>query len=117
MDPGELEHYNRQQRIMLQNISAMWMTGLCGPMAQMAQGRRRAFARRKSPLIWWTVVHHLKFVRGCSGNTKGVAYLAEGMAARDVADRLRGIPCQGANSCPHQLSLAIEQALREAEKN
>lgn len=62
-------------------------------------------------------VHHLKFVGGCSGNTKGVAYLAEGMAARDVADRLRGIPCQGANSCPHQLPLAIEQALREAEKN
>lgn len=62
-------------------------------------------------------VHHLKFVGGCSGNTKGVAYWTEGMAARDVADRLRGIPCQGANSCPHQLSLAIEQALREAEKN
>ena len=38
-------------------------------------------------------VKNVQFVGGCSGNTKGVAYLAEGMAARDVADRLRGIPC------------------------
>ena len=61
-------------------------------------------------------VHHVQFVGGCSGNTKGVAILAEGMNAREVADRLKGIPCQGANSCPHQLSLAIMQALSEAEE-
>lgn len=60
-------------------------------------------------------VHHVQFVGGCSGNTKGVAILAEGMNAREVADRLRGVACQGANSCPHQLSLAIEQALSESE--
>lgn len=58
-------------------------------------------------------VHHVKFFGGCSGNTKGVAMLAEGLEAREVAERLRGIPCQGDNSCPNQLSLAIEQALRE----
>lgn len=61
-------------------------------------------------------VHHVKFVGGCSGNTKGVAILAEGRDAREVADMLRGIACQGANSCPHQLSLAIEKVLSETEK-
>lgn len=60
-------------------------------------------------------VHHVQFVGGCSGNTKGVAILAEGMNAREIADRLRGIPCHGANSCPHQLSLAIDKALSEME--
>ena len=60
-------------------------------------------------------VHHVQFVGGCSGNTKGVAALAEGLEAQEVARRLRGIPCQGANSCPNQLSLAVEQALKEIE--
>lgn len=58
-------------------------------------------------------VHHVQFTGGCSGNTKGVAVLAEGLEAHELAHRLKGIPCQGANSCPHQLSLAIEQALRD----
>ena len=59
-------------------------------------------------------VHHVQFVGGCSGNTKGVAILAEGMEAREVAYRLKGLPCHGANSCPNQLALAVEQALRES---
>ena len=62
-------------------------------------------------------IHHVQFVGGCSGNTKGVAILAEGVEAREVAARLKGIACQGANSCPHQLSLAIEQALQEECKS
>ncbi len=61
-------------------------------------------------------VHHVQFVGGCSGNTKGVAILAEGLEAREVAERLKGIPCQGANSCPNQLALAIGQALREEKE-
>ena len=59
------------------------------------------------------ILHNVKFIGGCAGNTKGVAALAEGGEAREVAKRLRGIPCQGANSCPHQFSLAIDQALSE----
>ena len=58
-------------------------------------------------------VHHVQFVGGCSGNTKGVALLAEGMEARELTHRLKGVPCQGANSCPNQLALAIEQALSQ----
>ena len=60
-------------------------------------------------------IHHVQFIGGCAGNTKGVAILAEGMEAGEVAERLRGIPCQGANSCPHQFALAIEKALKEEE--
>ena len=58
-------------------------------------------------------LHHVQFTGGCSGNTKGVAILAEGQNARDVARRLRHVPCQGDNSCPNQLAVAIEQALGE----
>jgi uncharacterized protein (TIGR03905 family) len=58
-------------------------------------------------------VHHVQFTGGCSGNTKGVAILAEGQNAQDIARQLKGVCCRGANSCPHQLALAIEQALQE----
>lgn len=101
MDPGELEHYNRQQHIMLQNISSDVNDRIMR--AYGADGTRTLEGVCMQKIAFDLVdgyVHHLEFVGGCSGNTKGVAYLAEGMAARDVADRLRGIPCQGANSCP-----------------
>ena len=61
-------------------------------------------------------VHHVQFVGGCAGNTKGVASLAEGVDALELAGRLKGIPCHDGNSCPHQLALAIEQALSEGEQ-
>lgn len=58
-------------------------------------------------------IHHVCFTGGCAGNTKGVAILSEGRNAKDVARMLKGIPCQGANSCPNQLSIAIEKALAD----
>lgn len=58
-------------------------------------------------------IHHVCFTGGCAGNTKGVAILSEGRNAKDVARMLKGIPCQGANSCPNQFSIAIEQALAD----
>lgn len=61
-------------------------------------------------------IHHVKFVGGCAGNTKGVAILSEGQFAEDMVERLKGVGCQGANSCPHQFALAIEQALKECEE-
>lgn len=61
-------------------------------------------------------VHHVNFTGGCAGNTKGVALLAEGRNAREMAKLLKGTPCRGANSCPHQFALAIEQALSEGGK-
>lgn len=49
---------------------------------------------------------------GCPGNTVGVAMLAEGRDAREMAALLRGIPCGNKpTSCPDQLSRAIEAEL------
>lgn len=57
-------------------------------------------------------IHNIKFIGGCSGNTQGVASLAEGMDAEEVIKRLEGIRCgRKETSCPDQLTLAIRQAL------
>lgn len=61
-------------------------------------------------------VHHVQFVGGCKGNTKGVAALAEGFPANELIARLKHIPCRPDNSCPHQLALAVEQALKECKE-
>ena len=61
-----------------------------------------------------TKVHNIKFTGGCSGNTQGVAHLAEGMDADEVISRLEGIRCGfKPTSCPDQLAKAIRQALNE----
>ena len=52
------------------------------------------------------------FEGGCSGNTKGVARLVEGMSPEEVINRLEGITCGfKGTSCPDQLVKAIRQAL------
>ena len=48
-----------------------------------------------------------RFIGGCPGNTQGVAKLATGRKAEEVAAMLEGIPCRGNTSCPDQLSKAI----------
>ncbi|MCF0133308.1 MAG: TIGR03905 family TSCPD domain-containing protein [Blautia sp.] len=59
-------------------------------------------------------IHNVKFVGGCSGNTQGIASLAEGMDAEEVISRLEGIRCGfKPTSCPDQLSKAIRQALEK----
>lgn len=61
------------------------------------------------------VVHNVRFTGGCPGNTQGVCALAEGMEAKEVAARLRGIRCgMKSTSCPDQLARALEQALEPA---
>lgn len=55
------------------------------------------------------IIKEVTFVGGCRGNTQGVASLCVGRNAHDVQKLLMGIPCQGATSCPDQLSKAIEQ--------
>lgn len=60
------------------------------------------------------IVQNVKFIRGCRGNTQGVAALANGMEATEVVKRLKGIPCrEDGNSCPNQLAIAIEKAMAE----
>ena len=56
----------------------------------------------------------VRFDGGCSGNTKGVAQLVEGMDAEEVIRRLEGIQCGfKGTSCPDQLAKAVQQALSE----
>lgn len=58
------------------------------------------------------VVRHVKFEGGCHGNTQGVARLAEGMDAKELVARLKGIRCgMRPSSCPDQLAKAVEEAL------
>lgn len=60
-------------------------------------------------------VSNIQFEGGCSGNTKGVAALAEGMQATEAIARLAGIRCGfKPTSCPDQLAKALQQALNEA---
>ena len=54
------------------------------------------------------IVSDVKFVGGCSGNTQGVARLAEGMKAEELIEKLSGIRCGfKGTSCPDQLAKAV----------
>lgn len=54
-------------------------------------------------------ISSVRFINGCKGNTQGVAQLVRGMKVDEVIKRLKGIPCQGATSCPDQLARALEE--------
>ena len=57
-------------------------------------------------------VTDVHFDGGCSGNTKGIASLVEGMPAEEAIRRMEGITCGfKGTSCPDQLAKAIRQAL------
>ena len=59
------------------------------------------------------VIQSVKFTGGCSGNTQGVAALAQGMKVEDYIARCKDIKCGfKPTSCPAQLALALEQALQ-----
>lgn len=59
------------------------------------------------------IIKNIEFVGGCSGNTQGVAKLAEGRKADEVISLLQGIKCGFKNtSCPDQLAKAL-QAYKE----
>lgn len=60
------------------------------------------------------IVKNIEFMGGCSGNTQGVAALAEGMDANELIERLSGIRCGfKSTSCPDQLAKAVAKALEE----
>ena len=60
------------------------------------------------------VIQSVKFTGGCSGNTQGVAALAQGMRVKEYLERCKGIRC-GARptSCPDQLAQALTQAVED----
>ncbi|MBR6567628.1 MAG: TIGR03905 family TSCPD domain-containing protein [Clostridia bacterium] len=56
-------------------------------------------------------VKNVRFAGGCSGNTQGLAALAEGMDADELIERLSGIRCGfKGTSCPDQLAKAVAEA-------
>ena len=56
------------------------------------------------------IVKEVTFVRGCPGNTLGVASLIQGMEVHEAIKRLKGIDCRGrGTSCPDQLAKALEE--------
>lgn len=56
------------------------------------------------------VITQVRFLGGCSGNTQGVARLAEGRKMDDVIATLKGIRCgTKTSSCPDQLANALEE--------
>lgn len=56
------------------------------------------------------IVHNIRFVMGCNGNTQGVGALAEGMKIDEVISRLENIDCGGrGTSCPDQLAKALKK--------
>jgi len=56
------------------------------------------------------VITQVRFQGGCSGNTQGVARLAEGRNVDDVIGSLKGIRCGfKSSSCPDQLATALEE--------
>ena len=58
------------------------------------------------------IIRHVEFYGGCQGNSCGISKLVEGMEAREVVNRLRGITCGSKpTSCPDQLARALEQLI------
>lgn len=60
------------------------------------------------------IVSNVRFMGGCNGNLKGISQLVDGMKAEDIISRIKGTKCGFKNtSCPDQLAVALEQALKE----
>ena len=59
------------------------------------------------------MIKSVVFTGGCHGNLQGISKLVEGMNAEEAIKRLRGICCGSkTTSCPDQLTLALEEALK-----
>ena len=57
------------------------------------------------------VIHSVRFIGGCAGNTQGIAALVRGMKVQEAISRLEGIRCGfKPTSCPDQLATALKNA-------
>ena len=60
------------------------------------------------------IITDVKFYGGCNGNLQGISRLVIGRDAKEVAESIKGVNCNGkGTSCPDQLAKAIEVALAE----
>lgn len=57
----------------------------------------------------------VRFIGGCTGNTRGLSSLLQGMPISEAIQRLQGIVCRNGTSCPDQLTQALKgMLLKEA---
>ena len=59
------------------------------------------------------IIKKVTIVRGCRGNTQGLAALLVGMPLEEAVRRLEGIQCHNGTSCPDQLAKGIKQYLNK----
>lgn len=60
------------------------------------------------------IITKIEVIGGCDGNRQGVAKLAIGQNAKEVAEKLTGIKCGYKNtSCPDQIAQAIQSYYNE----
>lgn len=59
------------------------------------------------------IIQNVRIIRGCRGNTQGLAALLVGMPLEEAVRRLDGIQCRNGTSCPDQLAKAIKQYLNK----
>ena len=55
------------------------------------------------------IIKNVKIVRGCRGNTQGLAALLVDMPLEEAYRRLNGIQGRNGTSCPDQLAKALEE--------
>ena len=54
------------------------------------------------------IVRNVQFNGGCSGNLQAISILVEGMPAKEVVEKLKGVTCgQKTTSCTDQLVKAL----------
>ena len=77
---------------------------------------RGVCSRRMTVVLEDGIIRDVRIEGGCSGNLQGISRLVIGMPTREAIRRMKGIPCGGKpSSCPDQLSIALEQALKQEE--
>ena len=65
-------------------------------------------SREISFIIKDNAVYDVQFVGGCSGNSKGLSRILEGMPVEEITKRLSGVTCgHKKTSCPDQLAKAL----------
>ena len=56
------------------------------------------------------IIRRVEIVKGCDGNTKGLARLCVGRKIEEIIGLLDGIDCKGrGTSCPDQLARALKE--------